>query len=392
MTLLPGAPPRPSVLFLDDEEAILSSLRSLFRREGYQLSFFTRGADAISYIRNHPIDVIVSDMRMPEMSGIEFLNHAAGISPEAARIILSGYEDKAVVLRSLSKGLAHHYFLKPWNDEGFRLIISQSIEMQAELRRSELKNLHNSLSALPAPPKFHETLNALLTNDDTYLREIIAEIEKSPAIVVKLLRVANSVYFGVRKNITTVNDAVRFIGLEYVASLVVAIEAFHSAFAKSNEALSGSMEKVWNRSVHRAVLAKHIAELDCDKAVSSTVYTASLLQDIGYVVRMCLTPLQYKRYEDLCTANSGECYETEARIFSVTHDDLGALLLELWNFPRVITAAIKQHHRAASEDTVTRILQLATILEAGENGTHHDSELDSRADELRASLAHTTAL
>jgi HD-like signal output (HDOD) protein/CheY-like chemotaxis protein len=377
---------RPSVLFVDDEEAILSSLRSLFRREGYQLFFFSRGTEAIEFIKTHPIDVIVSDMRMPVVSGIEFLNQAALLSPEAARIILSGYEDKSVVLKSLSKGLAHQYFLKPWNDEGFRSIIRQAIEMRSELRRNELKNIHNTLMALPAAPRFHEKLHALLTNDDKYLREIILEIEKSPPIVVKLLRVANSVFFGARKNITSVNDAVRFIGLEYVASLVVAVEAFYAIFAKSNGELVELMEEVWSESVRRATLAKQIAALEGEKKISYTVYTASLLQDIGRVVRMCINPAEYKRYRALCMMKSFDEYDIESRIFSVTHDDLGALLLELWNFPPVITTAVKRHHRAVNDDVIVRILQIATVLNREDAVVRHDAAIDPLIEKYRLAL------
>ena len=82
---------RPSILFVDDEEPILSSLKSLFRKEAYNLFTFTNGKDAVEFIKHHPIDIIVSDMRMPELSGIEFLNQASNISPESVRIMLSGY-------------------------------------------------------------------------------------------------------------------------------------------------------------------------------------------------------------------------------------------------------------------------------------------------------------
>lgn len=101
-------PSSTSVLFLDDEEGILASLRSLFRSEGYTLNFFRSGKEALSFLRENTVDVIITDMRMPEMSGVEFLNAASSICPEAIRVMLSGFEDKGVVIDSLTRGFAQH--------------------------------------------------------------------------------------------------------------------------------------------------------------------------------------------------------------------------------------------------------------------------------------------
>ncbi len=121
------AKPR-SVVFVDDEEAILASLRSLFRHEGYTLHLFTRAAEALEFLAKNSVDVVVSDMRMPEITGVEFLNLVSGQQPEAIRMILSGYEDKAIAVEALARGLAQQFIMKPWNDQALRTLLSESIK------------------------------------------------------------------------------------------------------------------------------------------------------------------------------------------------------------------------------------------------------------------------
>jgi len=358
-------PTATSMLFLDDEEAILASLRSLFRPEGHSMHFFREGKDALQFLRENTVDIIISDMRMPEMSGIEFLNAASGISPEAVRIMLSGFEDKGVVIEAIARGLAQHYLLKPWDDKSFRELIRESIRLQRELREQQLKKLLNSFESLPASPRFHIRLQGMLSDDTNSLNDIVHEIEKSPALVAKLLRVANSVYYGTRKAVTSVRDAVVFIGTDYITSLVLAIETFHSVARGASSEASYVIEALWDKALRRASLSKAIGEQWPGFRDANLSYVTSLLQDIGYVVRVCAEPDSYRRMMELSVTQRISRYDADVRVFVIPHDEVGAALLRFWNFPARIVDAVARHHKNAGDDVLTQIVQIAESLESG---------------------------
>jgi len=377
---VPGGGPPPGqrgalcIVFLDDEEAILASLRSLFRREGYHMHFFSNGQEALEFIRKMPADILVSDLRMPGMTGIEFLNHASAVNPHAIRIILSGYEDKSVVLNALAKGLAQHYVLKPWDDKNLTSIVAESLQRLQELRRRRLEEVLGSINALPSPPRFHVRLQAMLGGADVSIDAIAGEIETSPPIVAKLLRVANSVYYAARKSVTSVREAVIFIGTEYIAGLVTAMEAFQGFGGAMGSEAQARIEILWGQAFRRAVIAKSIAEKWRGFDAPHLVHITSLLQDIGIAVRLCSEQEKFIRYQQLCDEKLMSPYEADKSVFGITHDDVGASLLEYWNLPREIVNGVARHHRPAGGDVLTLIVQIAGILSGDEPAAPRDPE------------------
>ena len=128
-----------------------------------------------------------------------------------------------------------------------------------------------------------------------------AKIEKSPALVAKLLRVANSVYYGTRKAVSSVREAVIFIGTDYIASLVMAIETFQNLAGSLDDKSLHLVEHIWDQALRRASICKTIAEQCPASKDPNLPYVASLLQDLGLVVRLCSEPDNYARMLDLCT-------------------------------------------------------------------------------------------
>jgi HD-like signal output (HDOD) protein len=368
---------KATILFLDDEEPILASLRSLFRHDGHNLIFFHGGAEALAALRGRRADIIVSDMRMPNMTGIEFLNAAAAICPEATRIILSGYEEKEIVITAVARGLAQHYLMKPWDDPGFRHLIDDAVALQRKLRDQRLKELLSSFSTLPSPPKFHLKLREMLQNSDNSLKELVVEVEKSPPLVAKLLRVANSVYFGTRKTVTSVRDAVIFIGTDYIANLVMAIEAFQNVTGQVEAEDLETVEKLWDKALRRAGIAKFVAEQWPGFKDPNLPYVASLLQDIGYVVRLCSDRDAYNRMLELTATHQVPTYEADLRIFTIPHDVVGAALLQYWNLPPSIVEAVRNHHRGVENSDLVRIIQIADVLECADAGLPHDPSIQA---------------
>ncbi|MEM1108452.1 MAG: response regulator [Planctomycetota bacterium] len=122
---------RPKVLFVDDEQSIIASLKRLVRREGYDLFTANSGAEALEIFDAHgPFDLVMSDFRMPGMTGAELLSQVRDRSPETIRIILSGYSEVHAIIDAINDGSIYKYLTKPWNDEELKLHIRRALEQR----------------------------------------------------------------------------------------------------------------------------------------------------------------------------------------------------------------------------------------------------------------------
>ncbi len=186
------------VLVVDDESAILTSIKSLFRKQPYKFRFFTTPSAALQVLRTSDVDVVVSDLRMQDSNGVEFMKEVARMRPLTERVLMSGFEDKSIVLLALSAGLINHFIYKPWDDGEFRELLSNCNDSITRLKRRDGTNILYEFEDLPSPPKFHERLSEMLSSLDAPISRIVQEIELSPALVAKLIRVANSVHLGIR--------------------------------------------------------------------------------------------------------------------------------------------------------------------------------------------------
>lgn len=117
-----------NVLYLDDEENNLFSFKAAFRLK-YNVFTALKGADALDIIRNNDIQIIITDQRMPEMTGVEFLEKVIKIKPDPMRILLTGYTDMGAVVDAINKGKIFHYLNKPWSEEELTQTISRAYEI-----------------------------------------------------------------------------------------------------------------------------------------------------------------------------------------------------------------------------------------------------------------------
>lgn len=120
--------PRHTVLCVDDELNILHSLKRLLRRENYRLLTASSGAEALELLKRDEVHLVVSDQRMPDMSGTEFLSRVKDAYPDIMRIILTGYTEVDSITESINKGHIYKFFLKPWNDNTLKLEFRQALE------------------------------------------------------------------------------------------------------------------------------------------------------------------------------------------------------------------------------------------------------------------------
>ena len=138
------------IMLVDDEEFVLNSLTRSLRREGYELVNFLGAEQALAYLRGSPqergapgVDVIISDHRMPSMTGIEFLIKVRKLYPDIVRILLTGYADMEVAIRAVNEGKLYRFLTKPWKPEELKVTLLNALQMRDLMERN--KKLLNTI-------------------------------------------------------------------------------------------------------------------------------------------------------------------------------------------------------------------------------------------------------
>jgi DNA-binding NtrC family response regulator len=132
-----------TVLFVDDEQKVLTSLERGLLDEPYKKLFAQSGKEALEILKNNHVHVIVTDMRMPEMSGLELLRIIKTQYPDIVRVVLSGYTQVTTLLTAINQGEIYKFITKPWKlEEEFKTTVRQAIEYY-ELHQKREASLTN---------------------------------------------------------------------------------------------------------------------------------------------------------------------------------------------------------------------------------------------------------
>jgi len=184
---------RPRTLLLvDDEPNVLASLKRLFRRDGHIIYTANGGAEGLEVLAKQKIDVIMSDQRMPGMTGVEFLRAAKAQYPETIRIILSGYAELQYVTEAINDGAIYRFLTKPWDDEQLRAQVQRAFE------HSELHEKNQQLDMkIRANNRDLVAINRQLTEAIATKRKQIDRDEVSLAIVREALQLVPTPMVGV---------------------------------------------------------------------------------------------------------------------------------------------------------------------------------------------------
>ena len=130
---------RPSILFVDDEERVVNQLRMIFR-QNYEVHTATSGAEGLAILQRTPVDVVVSDQRMPGMTGIEFLAQVRNQRPAAMRLLLTGYSDQAAIVGSVNEGEVFRFINKPWDHAEIQATIASAVQAGSAARVAAVPN------------------------------------------------------------------------------------------------------------------------------------------------------------------------------------------------------------------------------------------------------------
>jgi len=327
------------VLFIDDEPIVLRSLdRALrARKVPWEVRFVDSGQAALQILAKEPFDIVIADLRIPDIDGVDLLTEVQRDYPQIARLVLSGQVGTDDCLRAMR--VAHQCLAKPCDIDQLRHVVTNLAWTRELVEDDDLAKCASELSCLPSPPRVHlEVCQAIGRNAG--LAEIAQIIDGDVALTAKLIQVVNSAFFAQGGKVTSVQRALGVLGTDVVRGLLLHLEVFR-AFAgqdpKRVEALS-----------RHAKLVGQLARQLAPRELAGDAFVAGMLHDIG----------------ELALAAVG-------RVSAHPHDHarLGAYLLGRWGIGCAIVEAVAHHHEPAAvpdaRGKLVDILHVAEIV-AGE--------------------------
>ncbi|MBN1173675.1 MAG: HDOD domain-containing protein [Micromonosporaceae bacterium] len=326
------------VLFIDDQPGILSGLERMLcpMRSQWRMTFVCHASEAIDVLSAEPVDVIISDMRMPDVDGVALLREVRARWPETVRIILSGYADQGAALRSVP--VAHQFLAKPCDPAVLSAKVQDAFDLQDRLSRPELRRLVGGLSALPSAPRSFSAITEALSEPEVSLKNVASIIERDPGCATKLLQLVNSAFFGLPRQVTRVSEAVAYLGASRVRDVVLAAEVA-DMFHCSTPDLAMIVQEV---NEHSALVATE-ARQRVKPRFAHDAFTAGILHDIGRLALATIAPETYGPIERKRQAGA-DLVQLENAAFGANHTDVGAYLLRLWGLPLSLIDAVARHH------------------------------------------------
>jgi response regulator RpfG family c-di-GMP phosphodiesterase len=284
----------PTVLLVDDEPSVLSALRRLFRSQGYRIEQCTSGADALALMQRIPVDLVVSDMRMPGMDGAAFLSQVRRLHPAAVRILLTGYADITATIAAINDGAIHRYIAKPWDDNDLLLVVSDA------LQRRNLEQENSRLLTLSQAQ--NQALISLNQGLEARVAERTAELERSLADL-----------------------AVAHADIEQ--NFMLAVTVFSGLLELREGGMAGHARRT-------ADLARRLAErMGLDEAAQRDVQLAALLHDIGKI-----------GFDDTMLRTPVSKYSVDQMTAYQMHPGDGEAALMPLDKLHGVAALVRQHH------------------------------------------------
>src|SRR5437879_4879999 len=130
------------IMIVDDEPANLRTLERLFRPD-YQVVTAPSGAEALALLDRHDVALLISDQRMPTMTGIELMMKTVAVRPQMVKILLTGYTDVGALIEAINSGLVYRYLTKPWNNNDLRATVSRALEHYESMKSKHLLEMVN---------------------------------------------------------------------------------------------------------------------------------------------------------------------------------------------------------------------------------------------------------
>ncbi|MDB6085971.1 MAG: hypothetical protein JWN43_3852 [Gammaproteobacteria bacterium] len=355
----PEVAPLVRVLFVDNDRNVLDGLRrGMYGMRGeWDMSFASSGGEALALMQLAPPDVIVTDMRMPGMSGRDLLAEVKRRHPHVVRFILSGSADAGSAMQVA--GTAHQYLSKPCETATLKAAVVRSFALRNLLQDKRLLHRIGRADALPSLPTAYQRIVSCVQDPDATIAEVARIISCDVVMTAMVLKLANSAFFGAKQTFRTADRAVSFLGVETIAGLVLAHSIFNEFAIAEKSGLS--LERLWEHSLRTAAGVRALARFENWGAErAEEAFLAGVVHDLGKLVLAT-------RADPMLDEGVESSPDAIAPADDI-HGQVGAYLLGLWGFSDAVIEAVAYHH--APGRSRSGRLDLAGLLHVADRLAH----------------------
>ena len=356
----------PTVLTVDDEPSVISALRRLFRSQGITTLQATSAAEALELLKTHRVDLVISDMRMPEMDGAHFLERVKQHDDSIVRVLLTGYADMSSTIAAINQGAIHRYIAKPWDDQELVLTVREALKRrQLEKKNAELTELirHQNEQLQDA----NQTLESRVVARTSELEQIngmldaaYEDLDKTFVLAVNVfssLMEMRGTHTGHSRRVADLSrETARRLGLSerdvrdvYLAALVHDIGTI------------GFPDAMLDKSVSNFTADEHQRYRRHTIEGETALMALSQLQGVAKIVRQHHERVDGKGFPD---GLAGAAIAMGARIVAaasdldeMTHGALGELTLSVERAQSMLTGGVGTHYDRAVVETLLQVAE-----------------------------------
>lgn len=328
------------VLVVDDDIRELSRLRADLQEavNEWDVVFATSGREALVSFSLQPFDVVVADAVMPGMDGSALLGHVREEFPGAIRILMGSSGQDSRALR-----VAHQLVAKPCPIDELCSTVERTARLQDLLQDPALRAVVGGIDNLPSAPRTYAALTEAMSDPDVPVSVLARIVERDTAITAKVLQLVNSAFYGLPRRTSQVAEAIPYIGLRQLKSLVLSLETLQGFAAGGHDAVV-LVERFQRNGLRIGGAARAILR---GTGLEADAFTAGLMHDVGRLALATRRSEDWSRIVKEHREAGVSLREAEFLILGVTHAEVGAALLGMWGLPTPVVEAVGCHHAPA---------------------------------------------
>lgn len=353
-----------TILIADDNRIDRHLCEKYLQQAGYRLVMAENGKEALRLVKQHQPDLVLLDLMMPELDGFAVLRILRTMyDPEELPVVVVSGKNRNEDIRQAVELGANSYLTKPFEAELLAARVTE--QLAAKNNRSRLPTpppidhprtrleiagvILDGLEQLPSLPGVLNKIQKMMSNPRVNLKDVGKLISLDPTLTGKILRLVNSAYYGLNREVTSVQMAINYLGLETVRNLVLAA-TLHSAFLKERSHLS-IYNRVWKHSMMVAVFAEVISR-KFELGRPEELFTCGVLHNVGVLVELRFMEDSFVRIHRTAETEKIDLDEAELKLLGTTHFEISELLFEQWQLPAITRSIVKGFHDPESVDAM----------------------------------------
>jgi HD-like signal output (HDOD) protein len=330
------------VLFVDDDPLLLNLYALMLgdQSDTWEVVLAGNGRKALEILGQHHFDVVVSDMNMAGMNGVELMTEICRQHPQVSRIIISGIGDQEEIARCLET--THQFLAKPIKQSELRSTLTCIRQLDAYLQDEKLKAVVGSLDGLPSFPSVYLQVLKAIKADEPSVETIASIVVQDPALTAKILHVANCAAFGRIQKVSSPFEAVQFLGLAAIRSIVLSSHVFSDLQHVPGCGFSASA--LWEDALRCARITRHIMQMEgADENPTEDACAAAMLRNVGKLILARNSPTLCQQASALATRQNLTLAAAELEVFGATANGVAAYLFGLWGLSASMVEAVAFH-------------------------------------------------